>query len=1033
MSSSSFLTIFTTYITLFTLLHISNANSNQTDLLALHEIKAQIRHDPLGIMSTWNDSLQFCEWRGVFCGHRHKRVTKLDLKSSNLTGFLSPHIGNLSFLRQIFLQKNNFGGKIPHEITNLVRLKTLLLINNSFSGTIPPNISACSNLLVIDISNNQFEGHVPNEFGFLPKLKYLGFSENNFKGNIPNSFGNLSSLSQLYIGVNNLVGKIPDSLGKLTNLTIFATPLNMLSGRVPTLIFNLSSLNILDLGSNNLEGNLPSSLDISLPNLMVFSIGTNRFIGSFPSFICNSSNLEYLQVNSNNLQGQIPSLNKLKKLTRLALFNNSFGFGLNDDLNFISSLEINASMLFEFDISSNNFHGVFPTSICNFSMLSYLKLEHNMITGKIPNCIGNLKHLLAFNVWGNQLSGIIPESIGKLHSLRELDLSINQISGNIPLSIGNLTNLILLQLSQTNLKGRIPLALGQCTNLQGLDLSQNNLSGRIPTQILILPNLNIALYLNNNNLSGPLPEEIGQLKNLEQLDISTNSLSGEIPNTIGACVVLDSIYMNRNLFQGTIPDSLKTLKGLRELDLSYNNFSSKIPTSLASLPLQLLNLSYNSNLEGEVPSGGVFNNITGFSIIGNNRLCGGISELKLPKCNYQKIHSRKHSHMRVKLAIIFGFLGGLMILALVLILLYTLWYKKRPIKLETADNNTENFPNLSYQTILKASNGFSTDNLIGRGTFGVVYKGILDDQDNKILAIKIFNLEHHGASKSFMAECEALRNIRHRNLVKIITACSSVDYQGNDFKALAYEYMENGSLEDWLHPIEKTSSVESTSIRTSRKLSFNQRINIANDVAFALEYLHHQCGASIIHCDLKPSNVLLDDNMVAHVGDFGLAKILSGNIPNLYDNQSSSLGVRGTIGYAPPEYGLGNEVSTHGDVYSFGILLLELFTGKRPTDDMFNDSFNLHYLVKEDVPQNVTEVLDQTLIEDLIEEETIDSDLMLEASISILEIALSCSKELPQERLDMSEASSKLSSIRNKLLKARLKPRRRVLIDNTQS
>jgi len=162
-----------------------------------------------------------------------------------------------------------------------------------------------------------------------------------------------------------------------------------------------------------------------------------------------------------------------------------------------------------------------------------------------------------------------------------------------------------------------------------------------------------------------------------------------------------------------------------------------------------------------------------------------------------------------------------------------------------------------------------------------------------IVAVKVLNLQQKGASKSFMAECNALRNIRHRNLVKILTCCSSVDYNGNEFKALVYEFMENENLDKWLN-------LDRDNENRPRHLSLLQRLNIAIDVAFALHYLHDNCEPPILHCDLKPSNVLLDDDMIAKVSDFGLARILISTTNDVSQIQTSTAGIKGTIGYAAP-------------------------------------------------------------------------------------------------------------------------------------
>lgn len=211
------------------------------------------------------------------------------------------------------------------------------------------------------------------------------------------------------------------------------------------------------------------------------------------------------------------------------------------------------------------------------------------------------------------------------------------------------------------------------------------------------------------------------------------------------------------------------------------------------------------------------------------------------------------------LKLMIGLLTGL--LGLVLIMSFLVSNRLRRVKREpsqTSVSSKDLIFNVSYNSLFKATGGFSSSNLIGTGGFGAVYKGILD-HDEAVVAVKVIQQHQRGAAKSFKAECEALRNIRHRNLVKVLTACSSADYQGNDFKALAYEFMPNGSLESWLHPVPTPDEINDV----LRILSLPQRLNIAIDVASALDYLHHHCHKPIVHCDLKASNILLDNYMTA--------------------------------------------------------------------------------------------------------------------------------------------------------------------------
>ncbi|KAL2545503.1 putative LRR receptor-like serine/threonine-protein kinase [Forsythia ovata] len=403
--------------------------------------------------------------------------------------------------------------------------------------------------------------------------------------------------------------------------------------------------------------------------------------------------------------------------------------------------------------------------------------------------------------------------------------------------------------------------------------------------------------------------------------------------------------MEGNNFVGTIPSSLGHLKTTEIVDLSRNNLSRTIPASLENLHwIKNLNLSFNM-LEGEVPTQGVFTNINVFSVLGNEKLCGGIKTLNLPACPSVP---KKHSD---KVAII---LAITVLLLLLIACMYAKWEAKRSKHTLQSKSMDENpYPRISYAEIFQTTNGFSFENMIGGGRYGCVYKGVLSHREQNV-SIKVLKLQERGATKSFLAECEALRNLRHWNLVKIITTCSSVDLRGNDFKALIYEYMPKGSLGTWLHQISPEHS-------ELQKLNLLLRLNLAIDVASPLDYLHPHSKTPIIHCDLKPSNILLDDDLCAHLSEFGIARFLSPPKSTSTSN-GSSIGFGGTIGYVAPEYGIGGGVSTKGDMYSFGILLLELFTGKRPTHSMFTVNSSLHNYVKKALPNLVMKIVDPHML-----------------------------------------------------------------------
>ncbi|XP_062076806.1 putative receptor-like protein kinase At3g47110 [Humulus lupulus] len=994
--------------------------SSETDKQALLEIKSQITEDPLQVTSSWNESLHFCQWQGVSCDPRHReRVIELNLRSLSLNGFLSPFIGNLSFLRSIDIFNNSFQGEVPYQIGSLFRLQHVIFRKNFFRGRIPTSLSNCSHLRILDLGYNQFSGNIPSEISSLSNLVQLTLVENKLAGNIPLVLGNLSSLKELNISGNNLDGNIPASLGRLKSLIHLRISKNKLSGMIPQSIYNLSYLESFLVSRNRLHGFFPHNIGFTLPNICFFQVWENQFSGRIPISFSNFSNIEEFDISFNNFVGELPAIfGNFRKLTRVRISHTSLGLGKINDLDFLTSF-INCTNLKVLVVQDNKFGGALPTSIGNLSsQLTFLALGGNQISGNIPPSIGNLVSLNALDLAGNRLTGAIPKSIGKLHSLVLLYLGGNELSGEIPSSFGNLTMLNRLALEYNNLQGNIPSSLRNCQSLQILALPGNFLNGSIPPGVIGISSF-VALILFRNRLTGTLPPEVGKLKNLVNMQISHNELSGNISENLGDCESLRWLGLDHNKFEGTI-DSLSSLKAIEEIDVSNNNLSGKISKNFAKLVfLSSLNLSYN-DFEGQVPTGGIFNFSANLSVVGNDKLCGGIAKLSLPPCS--DMTSRKHNKLYLARKLIISIVCGIFGLCLMLYLLICCWFKRhKKESLESLWNDVP-FLNISYGELLKATDGFSLENRIGTGSFSSVFKGILEPNQQSV-AVKVFNLQKRGASKSFVAECETLKSIRHRNLVKIISACSSVDYQGNDFKALIYEFMSNGSLEDWLYPKPQTGEYQ------MRILTLSQRLNVIVDVALALDYLHNHGEMPIVHCDLKPNNILLDQDMTVHVADFGLSRIMEDDDTQISQPNSSSVAVRGTIGYAAPEYGIGSKVSTEGDMYSFGILLLEIFTGKRPIDDHLEDGMNLNQLVKRALRKNVLrDIVDQSLMITFgqeEEEEASSSRTVMEKSrckiheclVSVLAIGVKCSEESSRERMKISDALKKLQEIKSTFLK----------------
>uniref|UniRef100_A0ACD5TYS6 Uncharacterized protein n=1 Tax=Avena sativa TaxID=4498 RepID=A0ACD5TYS6_AVESA len=936
------------------------------------------------------------------------RLEVISLERNSLQGEIPQSLAQCLFLQQIVLSDNNFQGSIPSGFSLLSQLVVLFLKSNNFVGNIPQFLGSNNLITSVNLKNNSLSGRIPqsmfnsttisyidltrnNLFGTIPPflqpsspLKYLALTENYLSGSIPSSIGNMSFLSSMQLDHNNFQGNIPESIGKISGLQVLNLKGNNLSGIVPRAIYKNCSLTYLSLSNNQLVGSIPSDIGYTLPNITELILGGNQFDGSIPPSLANASSLQNIDFRQNLLTGFIPSFGVLSKLKILDVGTNMLKSG---DWTFLSSLT-NCTQLKMLCLDFNGLGGKIPSSIGDFSNnLEMLLLSEDQLIGDIPSEIGKLTGLTVLVMQTNFLSGRIPDTLGNLLNMSLLSLSGNKLSGEIPQSIGKLQRLTELYFMENNLTGQIPASLEGCNNLLLLNLSSNSFSGSIPREIFSISTLSKGLDLSHNQLTGNISSQIGNLLNLNSLSISNNQLSGEIPSTLGKCLLLESVHLEKNFLQGIIPRSLNALRGINEMDLSQNNLSGTIPDFFESFTsLYNLNLSFN-DLEGIVPKGGVFANSTALSIQGNKKLCASSPMQQIPLCAAASSKTKKTSYV-VTIVVPLTTFVLLTSACLGFILLKKRGATKRPMTHSFKRSNI-----LSYNDLFKATDGFSSASVVGSGRFGLVYKGQLGYET---VAIKVFKLDLFGASKSFFAECEALRNIRHRNLIRVISLCSTSDPRGNEFKALILEYKELGDLESWLH---------------QRVLSLRSRITIAMDIAAALNYLHNQCNPPLVHCDLKPRNVLLDGDMVASLGDFGLAKFLHGDSSTGFNMSASIAGPRGSVGYIAPEYGTGCKISTAGDVYSYGIILLQMITGKQPTDDMFKDGMNLHRFVEEALTQNFGVIIEPSLT---IYDEGAENLTTIKTKWLVKQLAklgLKCSETSPKDRPTMRDVYNEIITI----------------------
>ncbi|KAF8408157.1 hypothetical protein HHK36_007299 [Tetracentron sinense] len=905
-------------------------------------------------------------------------LTDLDLSMNTIDGEIPADLSLCKNLRYLNLSHNILKGEL--NLTGLNSLETLDLAINRFHGGIQSNFPAiCNRLITANISTNNFTGRMDNCFDECKNLQYLDLSSNNFSGQIWSGFQRLREFS---VSENKLTGEVlPSIFTENCSLEVMDLSENQFSGEIPKEVSNCRGLLSLVLWGNNFTGQIPSEIGL-ISNLEVLVLGSNKLSREVPESLLNCSKLLFLDLSKNEFGGEIQEIfGRFKQVNFLVLHGNSYTGGIN------SSGILKLPNVSRLDLSYNTFSGPLPVELSEMPSLQFLILAFNQFSGSIPLEFGNFPLLQALDLSFNRLTGSIPPAIGKLSSLLWLMLANNSLTGVIPPEMGNCSSLLWLNLANNQLSGHIPpelsnigrnatptfesnrhnnpgrAASGECLAMRRwipadyppfsfvytllTRKSCRSLWDRLLKGYGLFPiciggsmvrTLQISGYLQltGNQFSGEVPPEIGKMLNFSLFHLGNNQFSGKLPKEVGLLPLAD-LNITKNKFSGEIPPEIGQLRCLQNLDLSYNNFSGAFPTSLNNLTeLSKFNVSYNPFISGVIPATGQLATFEKESYLGDRLLVLPPFLNNTPESSTANGKSSGKPKKQIGLPSFLVFLSLTLaflvcgVLSLIVCIVVKSPEDSSEFLLEDGKRRHDmvsspscSSPGMSdsvkvirldktaftHADILKATGNFSDARIIGKGGYGTVYRGVLPD--GREVAVKKLQREGSEGEREFRAEMEVLSGNSfgwpHPNLVTLYGWCLN----GSE-KLLVYEYMEGGSLDDL--------------VSDRAKLTWRRRIDVAVGVARALVFLHHECYPAIVHRDVKASNVLLDKEKEARVTDFGLARVVDAG-----DSHVSTM-VAGTVGYVAPEYGQTWQATTKGDVYSFGVLAMELATARRAVD-----------------------------------------------------------------------------------------------------
>ncbi|KAI5591790.1 hypothetical protein BDE02_04G107100 [Populus trichocarpa] len=820
-------------------------------------------------------------------GDNCEKLEHLDLSGNFVVGGIPSTLGKCGNLRTLLLYSNLFEEIIPHELGKLGKLEVLDVSRNSLSGPVPPELGNCSALSVLVLSNmfdpyQDFNGTRGDSS--LDHSISVNEDFNFFQGDMPADVLTLPKLRMLWAPSAMLEGMLMSNWDPCDSLEMINLSHNFLTGEIPHGINHCNKLWYLDLSFNKLNGELLAEFPV--PCMTVFDVSENALSGSIPSFY-SSSCPRVPSVNDNPLNAYDPS----------SAYVSFFAYKAQTGSPAMSLGGSGGITVFH-NFGSNNFTGTLQSipiaPVRSGKQTAYTFLAgDNKLSGPFPGILFEKCHglnTMIVNVSSNRMSGQIPANMGPMcRSLKLLDASKNQIMGTIPPSVGDLVSLVSLDMSWNLLHGPIPSSLSQIRGLKYLSLAGNGINGSIPSSL-------------------------GKLQTLEVLDLSSNLLSGEIPNDLVKLRNLTALLLNNNKLSGQIPSGLASMTLLSMFNVSFNNLSGPLPSSNSLMqcssvlgnpylhPCRVFSLAVPSpDSQGRASEAQGYASLSGQT---QKRQGGGFTSIEIASI--------------ASASAIFSVL-----LALIFLFIYTRKWSPKSKIMGSARKEVTIFTDigvtLTFENVVRATGSFNASNCIGNGGFGATYKAEISP--GVLVAIKRLAVGRFQGIQQFHAEIKTLGRLHHPNLVTLI------GYHASETEMfLIYNYLPGGNLEKFIQE------------RSTRAVDWRILHKIALDIARALAYLHDQCVPRVLHRDVKPSNILLDDDFNAYLSDFGLARLLGTS------ETHATTGVAGTFGYVAPEYAMTCRVSDKADVYSYGVVLLELLSDKKALDPSFSpygNGFNI--------------------------------------------------------------------------------------------